>query len=147
MFVATCRTCLSCKWQGQNNIVQDHIKVTVPPEALIAGEGWGQDYHNSQQSRRQANKKSQGQNKFNNTSVRPHMNQTMPVACIDLIAIFIIEKSSNVFQGFSNCAPYSGVLLSLPWITATSWTVVTAVAFLCNGKAITCPYLRKTLTS
>ncbi|MCI24414.1 hypothetical protein A2U01_0045597, partial [Trifolium medium] len=68
----------------------------------------------SPQSRRQENKISQGQNIFNNTLVRPDMNQTMPVACIDLVTIFVVEKSSNVFQGFCDCAPYSGALLSLP---------------------------------
>lgn len=43
--------------------------------------------------------------KYIQTSVGPYMDQAMPVASINLIAFFIIEESSNVFQGFCNRAP------------------------------------------
>lgn len=39
--------------------------------------------------------------------VRPDMYQTKSVSSINLITLFIIEKGSNVFQGFCNTAPHA----------------------------------------
>ena len=82
--------------------------VTALPKVLTSGENYDcNPWINT-------NEKTRDKNKLNNASVRPDMNQTMPIACIDLVALFIIEESSNVFQGFRNCAPNSGGMLLFP---------------------------------
>jgi hypothetical protein len=35
----------------------------------------------------------------------------MPITGVDFIAIFIVEKGSDVFQGFCNCAFHQGAAL------------------------------------
>lgn len=66
----------------ENETIEDHIMVTVLPEVLIAGED---------RTITATKEKRHHYNGFYNTLVGPDMNQTMSIACIDLIAVFIIE--------------------------------------------------------
>lgn len=78
-------------------------------------------------------------------SVRPHVDQPKTVSSIDLIVLFIVEKGSDIFQGFCNCAPNSGSLDTLLSV-ATSATMLlatgTATAII-RGTAVGCLYLSK----
>lgn len=82
---------------------------------------------------------------INQPSVRPYMDQPKTVSSIDLIVLFIIEKGSDIFQGFCNCAPNSGSLDTLLSV-ATSATMLittgTATAINC-GTAVGCFYFSK----
>lgn len=71
----------------------------------------------------------------------------MPIASINLITIFIVEQSSNIFQGFCNRAPNSGgMAMLLPVATATA-IITTATTFIFCREAIACSYFSKAFSS
>jgi hypothetical protein len=78
----------------------------------------------------------------------------MPIPSIYFIPLFIIKESSNILQGFCNCAPNPGGR-SLPLQRATAapnsggrslllqrataaTTIATAIAFIFRGEAVAC---------
>lgn len=69
-------------------------------------------------------------------SVGPHVNQTMPIASIDFIPLFIVKESSNIFQGFRNCASKSGGMSLLLQSATATRTIVTVTAFIFHGEAV-----------
>lgn len=71
------------------------------------------------------------------------MNKTVPVSCVDLVAVFIVEESSYIFEGLSNSAN-SRSLDALPRVAFLAPTTCTAVAFV-HGKAIARPYFCQAL--
>lgn len=66
------------------------------------------------------------------------MNQTMSVPCVDLIPLFIIEKSRYVLQGFCYCAPHLHAALLF---AAPAPTTAAAVLADIRSTAIGCSYL------
>lgn len=67
----------------------------------------------------------------------------MPIACIDLIPLFIIEESSNIFQSFSDRAPNSGHLGTLLWIATAATALATKAAFIVQWDAVARSYFSK----
>ncbi|KAJ6403486.1 hypothetical protein OIU84_015400 [Salix udensis] len=46
------------------------------------------------------------QNNENSSLVRPHVDQAMPITSVDFIALFIVKKSSDVFQSCCHCTSH-----------------------------------------
>ena len=68
----------------------------------------------------------------------------MHIPCINLIALFIIKKSSDIFQCFCNCASNSG-RIALLLRTATTLDTVAALFF--HRETVACSYFSKTFPS
>eukprot|EP00474_Spongospora_subterranea_P002624 CRZ03082.1 hypothetical protein [Spongospora subterranea] len=80
-------------------------------------------------------------------SVRPYMDQPKIVSSIDLIVLFIIEKGSDIFQGFCNCASSSrslDTLLSVATSATMPIAIGTATAIIC-GTSFGCFYFSEAL--
>lgn len=54
------------------------------------------------------------------TSARPYMNQTMPIASVNLISFFIIEKGSYVFQCLCDSVSHQVRAILVPWGAITT---------------------------
>lgn len=78
------------------------------------------------------------------TSVSPYMDKAEPIASVYLVAIFIVEESSDVFQSICNSASYSRSLDMLPRVANFAPTTRTSAAII-HERTIGCFYFCKAL--